>query len=202
MTTDDTRQLTGAIESLLFVSNEPVTAAKIAKVLEITDAEALACIQALALEYADSERGFQLREVAGGWRMCTHPAFHEYVEKFVLSWDTRRVTQAALEALAVIAYHQPATRARISAVRGVNSDGVIGSLIEKGLVTEMGRDKDHGNAILYGTTPAFLEHFGLKDLSQLPPLEEFAPDPATENALRERLGALDGSILTDVDGQP
>ena len=114
----------------------------------------------------------------------------------MLSWDTRRLSQAALEALAVIAYHQPVTRQGVNAVRGVNSEAVISSLIEKGLVREAGRDKNMGNAILYGTTRAFLERFGLKDLTELPPLEEFAPDPDTERAIRERLNALEGSVLT------
>jgi len=120
------------------------------------------------------------------------------VEEYVLSWDTRRLSQAALEALAVVAYHQPVTRQGVNAVRGVNSEAVISSLIEKGLVREAGRDKNAGNAILYGTTRTFLERFGLKDLAELPPLAEFAPDPETERAIRERLNALDGSLL-DVD---
>jgi segregation and condensation protein B len=109
------------------------------------------------------------------------------------------LSQAALEALAVIAYHQPVSRAGVNAVRGVNSEAVISSLIEKGLVRETGRDRAPGNALLYGTTRAFLERFGLKDLSELPPLAEFAPDPETERAIRERLNALEGSVL-EIDG--
>lgn len=190
----------GALEALLFVSDEPVPASRLAKVLEVATAEVDDELKALAAEYAGEERGFQLREVAGGWRMYTHPAYHQQVEEYVLSWDTRRLSQAALEALAVVAYHQPVTRQGVNAVRGVNSEAVISSLIEKGLVREAGRDKNAGNAILYGTTRSFLERFGLKDLSELPPLEEFAPDPETERAIRERLNALDGSLLdTDDD---
>lgn len=188
----------GALEALLFVSDEPVPASRLAKVLEVATAEVEDELKALAAEYAAEERGFQLREVAGGWRMYTHPAYHQQVEEYVLSWDTRRLSQAALEALAVVAYHQPVTRQGVNAVRGVNSEAVISSLIEKGLVREAGRDKNAGNAILYGTTRTFLERFGLKDLSELPPLEEFAPDPETERAIRERLNALDGSLL-DMD---
>ncbi len=188
----------GALEALLFVSDEPVPSSRLAKVLEVATAEVDDELKALAAEYAAEERGFQLREVAGGWRMYTHPAYHQQVEEYVLSWDTRRLSQAALEALAVVAYHQPVTRQGVNAVRGVNSEAVISSLIEKGLVREAGRDKNAGNAILYGTTRTFLERFGLKDLSELPPLEEFAPDPETERAIRERLNALDGSLL-DVD---
>ena len=120
--------------------------------------------------------------------MFTHPAYHELIESYVLSWDTRRLSQAALEALAVVAYHQPVTRNGVNAIRGVNSEGVISSLIEKGLIREVGRDKNQGNAILYGTTRTFLEKFGLKDLGDLPPLEDFAPDNATQNVIKQRLG--------------
>ncbi len=189
--------LRGAIEALLFVSDEPVSASRMARVLESSEASVDGVLKELAEEYQDQERGFQLREVAGGWRMFTHPAYHEKVEQYVLSWDTRRLSQASLEALAVIAYHQPVTRAGVNAVRGVNSEGVISSLVDKGLVREVGRDKNQGNAILYGTTRTFLEKFGLPDIAELPPLEEFAPDPQTERAIRERLGALDGSSLAD-----
>jgi segregation and condensation protein B len=186
MQTDVT--LRGAIEALLFVSDEPVSAARVAKILETDVSTVSEVLVALAEEYRGDERGFQLREAAGGWRLYTHPAHHDAIEQFVLSWDTRRLSQAALEALAVIAYHQPVTRAGVNAVRGVNSEAVISSLIEKGLVREAGRDREAGNAIIYTTTKAFLEKFGLKSLDELPPLEEFAPDERTETAIRDRLG--------------
>jgi segregation and condensation protein B len=191
----DNAGLRGAIEALLFVSDEPVASSRLAKILEVPPAETESALKALSAEYAAEERGFQLREVAGGWRLYTHPAYHDQVEEYVLSWDTRKLSQAALEALAVIAYHQPVSRQGVNAVRGVNSEAVISSLIEKGLVREAGRDRNVGNAILYGTTRVFLERFGLKDLSELPPLEEFAPDPETERSIRERLNALEGSVL-------
>lgn len=191
----------GAIEALLFVSDEPVSAAALARVLGTSESDVTATLKALAEEYRADERGFQLREAAGGWRMYTHPAYHEPVEQYVLSWDTRRLSQASLEALAVVAYHQPVTRSGINAIRGVNSEGVISSLVDKGLVRETGRDKMQGNAILYGTTRSFLEKFGLRDLAELPPLEEFAPDPQTERAIRERLGAMDGSSLVDAQDE-
>ena len=201
--TRDNAALFGAIEALLFVSDEPVTPSRLARIVEAEQGAITAALKQLAQEYASDERGFQLREVAGGWRLYTHPAYHRQIEEYVLSWDTRRLSQAALEALAVIAYHQPVTRQGVNAVRGVNSEAVISSLIEKGLVRETGRDRNAGNAILYGTTRTFLERFGLKDLAELPPLEEFAPDPETERAIRERLNALEGSTLDideDVDG--
>ena len=191
--------LRGAVEALLFVSDEPVSAKRIAKVLDADISDVSDQLASLAEEYLQGERGFQLREVAGGWRFYTHPAYHDQIETFVLSWDTRRLSQAALEALAVIAYHQPVTRAGVNAVRGVNSEAVIASLVEKGLVREVGRDKEQANAIVYGTTKTFLEKFGLKDIAELPPLEEFAPDPDTENAIRDRLSAIQGPSLREGD---
>lgn len=191
--------LRGPLEALLFAGDEPVTVVRLARILEMPESDVAAALTELAAEYTADERGFQLREVAGGWRMYTHPGYHDVVEQFVLSWDTRRLSQAALEALAVIAYHQPVSRQGVNAVRGVNSEAVIASLIEKGLVREMGRDKDAGNAIMYGTTRTFLEKFGLKDLADLPPLEEFAPDVETERAIRERLTAMEGPLFSDED---
>jgi segregation and condensation protein B len=186
------RVLRGTLEALLFVTDEPLPAPRVAKLLEVTEADVVAELDELAAEYARDERGFQLREVAGGWRLFSHPAFHPVIERMILSWDTRRLSQAALEALAVIAYHQPVTRQGVNAVRGVNSEAVISSLVEKGLVREVGRDKAQGNAVLYGTTRTFLEKFGLADLSELPPIGEFAPDMDTESAIRERLNAMEG----------
>jgi len=188
-------QLRGALEALLFVSDEPVSAARLAKLLDTSPSEIDTALVNLAQEYRESERGFQLREVAGGWRFYTHPGYHDIIENYVLSWDTRRLSQAALEALAVVAYHQPVSRNGINSVRGVNSEGVVASLVEKGLVREVGRDKNAGNAILYGTTRTFLEKFGLKDLGELPPIEEFAPDTDTERAIRDRLSTGEGPVF-------
>lgn len=190
----------GAVEALLFVSDEPVSGANLARVLEATPGEVESVLAELAQDYREAERGFQLREVAGGWRLYTHPAHHDVIERYVLSWDTRRLSQAALEALAVVAYHQPVTRAGVNAVRGVNSEGVIASLMEKGLVREAGRDKNQGNAILYATTRTFLEKFGLKDITELPPIEEFAPDGLTERAIRDRLSATEGPMSVGIQG--
>lgn len=190
----DTR-MRGVIEALLFVSDEPVSAGSIAKILDEPEKPVREALEALAEEYRVAERGFQLREVAGGWRLYTHPAYHETIEAHVLSWDTRRLSQAALEALAVVAYHQPVTRQGVNAIRGVNSEGVLSSLVDKGLVREVGRDRNAGNAIVYGTTRSFLEKFGLKDLSELPPIEEFAPDADTESAIRDRLSAVEGPSI-------
>ncbi|OFK24414.1 SMC-Scp complex subunit ScpB [Olsenella sp. HMSC062G07] len=185
--------LKAALEALLLVSSDAVSALDLARALGVAPTEASSALADLAAEYADAGRGFQLREVAGGWRLFTHPAFHEQVESYVLSWDTRRLSQAALETLAVIAYHQPVSREGVKAVRGVNSDGVIGSLREKGLVREAGRDPGHGNAVLFGTTQRFLEQFGLRSLRELPPLEDFAPDEQARQFIRERLSGTAAS---------
>jgi segregation and condensation protein B len=197
MTEDNT--LRGALEALLFVSDEPVSAARLAKLLEAAPGDVESALANLAEEYRETDRGFQLREVAGGWRFYTHPAHHDIIEKYVLSWDTRRLSQAALEALAVVAYHQPVTRQGVNAVRGVNSEGVISSLMEKGLVREVGRDKNAGNAILYGTTRTFLEKFGLKDINELPPLDEFAPDEEMEQAIRDRLSTTRSHMPSEAE---
>lgn len=180
-------ELRGAIEALLLVSSEPVSAVELAQSLEVGPIEVSEALADLAAEYSDANRGFQLREVAGGWRLFTHPAYHDQVERYVLSWDTHKLSQAALETLAVIAYHQPCTREEVKAVRGVNSDGVISSLRNKGLVREVGRGNGRAGAILYGTTRVFLESFGLRSLNDLPPLEDFAPDEESRQFIRERL---------------
>ena len=179
--------LKGALEALLLVSSDPVSASALAAVLPATPGEVAGALAELKVEYEEANRGFQLREVAGGWRLFTHPAYHDQVEAYVLSWDTQKLSQAALETLAVIAYHQPVTREMVKGVRGVNSDGVISSLVDKGLVRELGRDAQHGQAILYGTTNAFLEKFGLRSTKDLPDLEQFAPDEQSRQFIRERL---------------
>lgn len=177
----------GALEALLLVSSDPVSASALAASLDVAPGEVASLLAELQVEYEEANRGFQLREVAGGWRLFTHPAFHDQVEAFVLSWDTQKLSQAALETLAVIAYHQPVTRETVKGIRGVNSDGVISSLADKGLIREMGRDPQRGQAILYGTTAAFLEKFGLRSVRDLPDLEQFAPDEQSRLFIRERL---------------
>ena len=183
----DASSVKPALEAMLLVSGDPVSASDLARVLGMTPGEVASALAELAAEYSDANRGFQLREVAGGWRMFTHPAYHDQVEALVLSWDTRKLSQAALEALAVVAYHQPVTREGVKAVRGVNSDGVISAHVDKGLVREVGRAADKGQAILYGTTQAFLEKCGLRSLRELPDLEQFAPDEESRKFIRERL---------------
>ena len=182
-------QLPGAVEALLFVTDEPVGTITLAAMLECEPGQVEAACVALREKLERDGAGIQLREVAGGWRLFTHPAYHELVEKYVLSWDTRKLSAAAMETLAIVAYTQPVTRAGVASVRGVNSDSPISSLVEKGLVREVGTADAPGNPTLYGTTRAFLEKFGLRSPADLPDLADFAPDEETRRLITERLSA-------------
>ena len=194
-------QLPAAIEALLFVSDEPVSALTLAKMFEENVEEIDEALHTLARQLDESGRGIQLREVAGGWRLFTHPAYHELVEKYVLSWDTRRLSGAALETLAIVAYSQPVTRAQVSAIRGVTSDGPIATLVDRGYLREAGTADTPGNPILYATTKTFLEKYGLSSLAELPDLEEFAPDEKTAQLIRERLGAPAAELQAPIDDE-
>ena len=182
-------QMPAALEALLFVTDEPVSAVELARMLEADVFDVENALIELSTSLADDGRGIQLREVAGGWRLYTHPVYHELVERYVLSWDTRRMSQAALEVLAIVAYGQPITRAQVSAVRGVTSDTPINTLLDRGYIREAGASDAPGNPMQYATTRLFLEKYGLRSPSDLPPLEEFAPDEKTAALIRERLGA-------------
>ncbi|MER5812964.1 SMC-Scp complex subunit ScpB [Streptomyces sp. NPDC002033] len=167
--------LKGALEAVLMVVDEPATAEHLAKVLERTPREVAGALAALADEYTAERRGFELRQVAGGWRFYSRPAYAAAVEAFVLDGQHARLTQAALETLAVVAYRQPVSRSRVSAVRGVNCDGVMRTLLQRGLVAEAGTEPETG-AILYRTTNYFLERMGLRGLDELPELAPFLPE--------------------------
>ena len=185
----DQAQLSGAIEAMLFVTDEPVGVIELADMLEADPKLVEQALVDLREKLEREQRGIQLREVAGGWRLYTHPAYHDLVEKYVLSWDTRKLSQAAMETLAIVAYLQPCTRAGVASVRGVNSDSSINSLVEKGLIREAGQADAPGSPTLYATTRGFLEKFGLRSVRDLPNLDEFAPDDATRQLIRERLSA-------------
>lgn len=191
-------QLAGAIEAMLFVTDEPVGTIALAEMLECEPCQVEAALVGLREKLERDGAGIQLREVAGGWRLFTHPAFHELIEKYVLSWDTRKLSAAAMETLAIVAYTQPVTRAGVASVRGVNSDSPINSLVEKGLVREMGTADTPGNPTLYGTTRAFLEKFGLRSPADLPDLADFAPDEETRRLITERLSATrEDAVVSD-----
>ena len=182
-------QIRGAVEAMLFVTDEPVGAVTLAQMLECEVSQVQTALFELRDAFEAENRGIQLREVAGGWRLFTHPVYHELIEKYVLSWDTRKLSNAAMETLAIVAYTQPVTRAGVASVRGVNSDSSINSLVEKGLVREAGVADTPGNPTLYATTHGFLEKFGLRSVDDLPDLADFAPDDETRRLITERLSA-------------
>lgn len=191
-------QIRGAVAAMLFVTDEPLSTITMADMLQVEPSEVeIACVD-LRSQYEEEESGIQLREVAGGWRLCTHPAFHELLENYVLSWDTRKLSQAALEVLSIIAYTQPVTRAGVANIRGVNSDSSINSLLEKGLIREAGAEQAPGNPTLYATSRAFLEKFGLRSLDDLPDLDQYAPDEETREFIRARLSAARGFATLDL----
>jgi len=167
--------LQASLEAILLVADEPVPVVVLAQVLERPRSEVAGQLQAMAASYAAEGRGFDLREIAGGWRFYTREDCAPLVERFVSDGQEVRLTQAALETLAVVAYRQPVSRARVSSVRGVNCDGVVRTLVLRGLVEEAGTDPVTG-AILYRTTGYFLERLGLASLPDLPDLAPFLPE--------------------------
>ncbi len=173
------------LEALLFVSDEPVTSAVLAQVLDVDRREVEDLCHELARRYEEDRAGISLRSVAGGWRLSTNPQAAPVVERYVLASRHTRLTKAALETLAIVAYKQPVTRHQISSIRGVNSDGVLRALVDRGVVAEVGREEGPGRPLLYGTTPEFLERLGLPSLSALPPLAPLLgkaddPEPGAE----------------------
>jgi segregation and condensation protein B len=174
--TEDLPPLRAALEAVLLVVDEPVAEVTLAQVVERPTDEVAQVLRELAADYDAADRGFELRQVSGGWRLYTRASCAPYVERFVRDGQQARLTQAALETLAVVAYRQPVSRSRVAAIRGVNVDAVMRTLVSRGLVTEVGSEHETG-ALLYGTTPHFLERLGLVGLEELPPLSEYLPDP-------------------------
>jgi len=173
---DELPPLRAALEAVLLVVDEPVPEVTLAQVTERPTEEVAALLRELAADYDAAGRGFELRQVAGGWRLYTRAECAPYVERFVRDGQQARLTQAALETLAVVAYRQPVSRSRVAAIRGVNVDAVMRTLVTRGLVTEVGSEHESG-ALLYGTTPHFLERLGLAGLDELPTLSDYLPDP-------------------------
>ena len=167
--------LPALLEALLLVTDEPVPVTTLAAVTGSDPAQVTAVLTRLAADYEAHARGFELRPVSGGWRLYTRADCAAYVERFLLDGQSARLTQAALETLAVIAYRQPVTRGRVSAVRGVNVDGVVRTLSARGLITEAGQDAD-SSGTLFRTTPLFLERLGIRSLDDLPALAPLLPD--------------------------
>ncbi len=178
-----------AIEAIVLVATDPIDEHVLAQLLELPPtAVHTLCVQ-LADGYREQRRGFELVQVAGGWRYQTHADMAPYIERYVLDGQTARLSSAALETLAIVAYKQPISRAQMSAIRGVNVDGVLRTLTLRGYVTEVGQDTGPGQAILFGTTIDFLERLGLASLDDLPPLGDFVPSAAVVEALEQTLRA-------------
>nr|WP_279591862.1 SMC-Scp complex subunit ScpB [Streptomyces sp. 846.5] len=188
-------ELKPALEAILMVVVEPTTSAHLAEVLERPKRAVERALRELAAEYTAQGRGFELRFVAGGWRYYSRAECSPAVDRFVLDGQHARLTQAALETLAVIAYRQPVSRSRVSAVRGVNCDGVMRTLVQRGLVEETGSEPETG-AILYRTTQTFLERMGLRGLDELPELAPFLPEADDVEADSQEGSAIAEAVAT------
>src|SRR5689334_7696168 len=178
-----------AIEAILMVADEPIAPEILAQVLEVPVARVEELCTELATRYAVDDRGFVLVRVAGGYRYQSHPELAPYVERFVLEGQSARMSAAALETLSIVAYKQPISRAQVAAIRGVNVDGVMRTLQQRGYIDEVARDPGPGQAILFGTTKLFLERLGLDRVEDLPALGEFVPGAEVVEALEQGLRA-------------
>jgi segregation and condensation protein B len=186
------QEATRAIEAILMVAVDPVEPHLLAQLLELPAARVEELCTALAAAYEEEDRGFVLVRVAGGYRFQSHPDLAAYVERFVLEGQSARMSAAALETLAIVAYKQPVSRAQVAAIRGVNVDGVVRTLQQRGLIEEVARDPGPGQAVLYGTTQQFLERLGLDSVDELPPLAQFVPGAEVVEALEVGLRPDDG----------
>jgi len=183
--TDD--QLRQAIEAVVMVAIEPVTPGLMAELFEEASDRVDIVATELAREYEDSGRGFRLAKIAGGWRFQSHPDQAVFVERFANRDVSHRLSTAALETLAIVAYRQPVSRSQISSLRGVNVDGVVRLLEQRGYIEAVGRAEGPGQPVLFGTTDQFLERLGLDSVVQLPPIEDFLPGPDAVVELEDRL---------------
>jgi segregation and condensation protein B len=179
--------LRAAVEALLLLADEPMSMMTLAEATRTPMNDVEVIVHKLAAEYTEQGRGFDLREVAGGWRFYTRSECSPLIERWVLDGQQARLTQASLETLAVIAYQQPVSRGKVSAVRGVNVDGVIKTLVTRGLIEEAGHDGESGS-ILYRTTSYFLERLGISSLDELPPLAEHLPDLGDLEEVMDSIG--------------
>ena len=184
-----------AIEAILMVAQEPVETHLLAQLLEVAPATVDALCAELQASYAAEDRGFVLARVAGGYRFQSHGDLAPYVERFVLEGQSARLSSAALETLAIVAYKQPLSRAQVAAIRGVNVDGVMRTLHQRGYVVEVGRDPGPGQATLFGTSREFLERLGLDSIEDLPPIADLFPSPEVMEALERGLRADTGDRL-------
>jgi segregation and condensation protein B len=180
-------EIVRALEAILMVAMEPVDPSLLAQLLEQPVSVIESLCEGLANAYRDAGHGFELVKVAGGYRLQSHPDVAAYVERFVLDSQQARISQAALETLAIIAYKQPISRGQVAAIRGVDPDAVMRTLQARGYISEVGRDDGPGQAVMYGTTPLFLERLGLESIEALPSIAEFVPDARVVEALEQGL---------------
>lgn len=180
-------EIVRALEAILMVAMEPVDPSLLAQLLEQPVAVIEKLCSGLADAYRSAGHGFELVKVAGGYRLQSHPDVAAYVERFVLDSQQARISQAALETLAIIAYKQPISRGQVAAIRGVDPDAVMRTLQARGYITEVGRDDGPGQAVMYGTTPSFQERLGLESIDALPSIAEFVPDARVVEALEQGL---------------
>ena len=176
-----------AIEAILMVAENPIETTILSQLLEVPPARIDEMCAELAAAYDNEDRGFVLVRVAGGYRFQSHPDLAPYVERFVLEGQSARLSPAALETLAIVAYKQPVSRAQVAAIRGVDVDGVMCTLQQRGYIEQVARDPGPGQALLYGTTPMFLEKLGLDSLTDLPSLGDFVPGPEVMEAFEHSL---------------
>lgn len=194
--TEVTTETVRAIEAILLVAIEPVPSELLAQLCEIASASVDTVCAELNNVYEQAGHGFQLAKVAGGWRMQTHPDMAPYVERFLLDGQRARLSSAALETLAIIAYKQPLSRLQIASIRGVDPESVMRSLHSRGYIAPVGRDHGPGQAVMWGTTPLFLEKLGLASIADLPPIATFVPDASLVEALEKTL-RLDAASIED-----
>lgn len=187
--TDPKEGISGAVEALLLLAEEPLTEIRLAQALDVGVREVSACLAELAAFYEETGRGFELRQLAGGWRYYTREEHADLIASYLLDGQQARLSQAALETLAVVAYQQPISRSRISAIRGVSVDAVIRTLLARGLLREAGHDEESG-AVVFATTSHFLERMGLRSLDELPPLAPHLPDVDELEAELSHLAAV------------
>ncbi|MGH9110629.1 MAG: SMC-Scp complex subunit ScpB [Acidimicrobiales bacterium] len=205
-------ELRRAVEAVLLVAVEPVTVGLLAELVEEPADRVEAACDHLAASYTGERRGFVLARIAGGLRLQTHPDLAPYVERFANREVSHRLSTAALETLSIVAYRQPVSRAQIAALRGVNVDGVVRLLEQRGYIEPVGRAGGPGQPVLYGTTGLFLERLGLDRVDQLPPVEDFLPGPEVAGAIEDRLrpGGAPAGMAADggadgadgADGEP
>ena len=187
MSVEVTTEVVRAVEAILLVAHEPVPTDLIAQLVEVSSAHIEEVCVRLAETYEAAGHGFQIAKVAGGWRFQTHPDLAPYVERFILDGQRARLSGAALETLAIIAYKQPISRLQIASIRGVDPDAVMRTLHGRGYIAPVGRDSGPGQAVLWGTTQLFLEKLGLASLADMPPIASFVPDASLVEALEKTL---------------